>query len=514
VAPGTERRRRRHPGAAAGGGAAASRGQELSSALPVERCQVDLPVGIAFRLRELRWGRGAATRIERFESIHWDTPDLRLAGWDAGLRYRRGRGWRVTLAGWPEAGAFRRVFVDLEGGQSAPPAEALRLLSPYLRGAEVQQVARLRHLETARRVGELWAIHQVVSLLVDRHAVAHARRVSVRSHGPLGGERRALAALRKAGVEGTTPQSLIAELVGAAAPRWRERPLDRESTVTEAVSAALRDYAARLVRNEAIVLEGSDPEGVHQARVACRRYRSALQTFAPVLEPAWTAELRDELGTVATDLGAVRDTEVLLMRLRTSAAARGVDGEATERLLSRLVGERVLARDVLISVIESDEHRELLERLLAAAAQPAVLPATAGQPASAVLLPLMEASWRKLARRVRRLDARPSDDDLHQVRIAAKKCRYAVLALVPLLGEGPARTGARLGALQDALGEQHDAVVAGSWLQDAVLRAADPETAFTAGVLYGAERERAEAGREAWQESWRALDRRKGWGWM
>ena len=472
-------------------------------------------MGIAFRLRQLRWGRTAATRIERFETIHWDTPDFRLAAWDAGLRYRHGRGWRVTLADWPDGSGFRRMFVDLEGGPSSPPAGALRLLSPYLRGAELRQVARLRHLETERQVGELWAIHQVVSLLVERRAVAHARRVSLRSHGPLTGTRQALAALRKAGVVDTTTLPLLTELVGPeAAPGWRETPLDRDSSVAQAVTAALRDNAARLIRNEAIVLEGSDPEGVHQARVACRRYRSALQTFAPVLEPAWTAELRAELGTLGTDLGAVRDTEVLLMRLRASAAARGVEGDATERLLSRLVGERVLVRDVLISVVESHEHGELLERLLAAASHPALLPETADQPAPAVLLPLMGASWRKLARRARRLDAHPSDVDLHQLRIAAKKCRYAVLALVPLLGDGPARIGVRLGTLQDTLGDQHDAVVAGNWLQEAVGRAADPETAFAAGVLYAIERERAEAGRETWREPWAALDRKKGWGWM
>ena len=472
-------------------------------------------MGIAFRLRQLRWGRAAATRIERFETIHWDTPDFRLAAWDAGLRYRRGRGWRVTLADWPEGPGFRRMFVDLEGGQASPPAEALRLLSPYLQGVELRQVARLRHLETGRQVGELWAIHQVVSLLVERHAVAHARRVSLRSHDPLTGTRRALAALRKAGVVDTTTVPLLAELVGPEAePAWRETPLDGDSSVAQAVTAALRDYAARLVRNEAIVLEGSDPEGVHQARVACRRYRSALQTFGPVLEATWTAELRAELGTLATDLGAVRDTEVLLMRLRASAAARGVEGEATERLLSRLVGERVLARDVLVSVVESHEHGELLDRLLVAASHPALLPGTADHPAPVVLKPLVDASWRKLARRAGRLDAHPGDDELHQLRIAAKKCRYAVLALVPLLGDGPARIGARLGTLQDTLGDQHDAVVAGNWLQEAVRRAPDPEMAFTAGVLYGVERERAEAGREAWREPWAALDRKKGWGWM
>jgi CHAD domain-containing protein len=126
----------------------------------------------------------------------------------------------------------------------------------------------------------------------------------------------------------------------------------------------------------------------------------------------------------------------------------------------------------------------------------------------------MGASWRKLARRAHRLDDHPGDVDLHQLRIAAKKCRYAVLALVPLLGDGPARIAARLGTLQDTLGDQHDAVVAGNWLQEAVGRATDPEIAFAAGVLYGVERERADAGREAWREPWAALARKKGWGWM
>ena len=84
-----------------------------------------------------------------------------------------------------------------------------------------------------------------------------------------------------------------------------------------------------------------------------------------------------------------------------------------------------------------------------------------------------------------------------------------MLALVPVLGDGPAATGALLGTLQDALGEQHDAVVAGDWLR----QAADPETAFAAGILFGAERERAEAGREAWREPWAALVRKKQWHW-
>ncbi|MGD1034119.1 MAG: CHAD domain-containing protein [Candidatus Dormibacteria bacterium] len=477
---------------------------------PVERCQVDLPVGTAFRLRQLRWGRTATTRIERFETIHWDTPDFRLAAWDAGLRYRRGRGWRVTLAGWPQTGCFRSISLDLEGGPVAPPPEALRLLSGYLGDAAPEPAARIRHLESRRDVEDLACVHQVVSLLVERRAVAHARRVSLRGGEELTGARRALAALRRVGVEETTVQPLLGELVGpAAAPRWRELQLDPTSTVAATVTAALRDYAARLVRNQALLLEGSDPEGIHQARVACRRFRSALQTFGPVLDPAWAETLRADLGSLAADLGAVRDAEVLLMRLRGSAAERGLEPEATERLLAHLDGDRVRAREVLLRRIGSPEHREQLERTLEAAAHPSLLPEAAVQPAVEVLMPLVAGSWRKLRRRASGLGAHPADDELHRLRILAKRCRYAVLALAPVLGEGPARTGALLGGLQDALGDQHDAVVAGDWLR----QFATGETAFAAGILYGVERELAEVGREAWRGPWAKLLRRKQWGW-
>jgi CHAD domain-containing protein len=164
---------------------------------------------------------------------------------------------------------------------------------------------------------------------------------------------------------------------------------------------------------------------------------------------------------------------------------------------------------VLLRRIGSPEHREQLERTLEAAAHPSLLPEAAVQPAVEVLMPLVAGSWRKLRRRAGGLGAHPADDELHRLRILAKRCRYAVLALAPVLGEGPARTGALLGGLQDALGDQHDAVVAGDWLR----QFATGETAFAAGILYGVERELAEVGREAWRGPWAKLLRRKQWGW-
>jgi CHAD domain-containing protein len=287
--------------------------------------------------------------------------------------------------------------------------------------------------------------------------------------------------------------------------------LDATSTVAAAVTAALRDFYARLVRNQPLVLEGSDPEGIHQARVACRRLSSALQTFASVLDAQWAEALRIDLGSLTDELGAVRDTEVLLMRLRASAAqAPGLDLQLAERLLGQLEEQRSAAREALLRRVGSEEHRVHLDRLMAAVTEPAVLDAVAGLPAVELLTPLVEASWRRLRRQVSRIGDHPDDAGLHRTRILAKRCRYAVLALAPIAGDEADRTGILLGDLQDALGEQHDAVVAADWLR----RAADRQTAFTAGVLYGRERQLAEAGMTAWKEPWRALTRKSRWRWL
>ena len=64
----------------------------------------------------------------------------------------------------------------------------------------------------------------------------------------------------------------------------------------------------------------TDPEGVHQARVATRRLRSDLRTFRPLLDREWASALRTELDWLARELGVVRDGDVMLERMRTHAS--------------------------------------------------------------------------------------------------------------------------------------------------------------------------------------------------
>jgi inorganic triphosphatase YgiF len=60
------------------------------------------------------------------------------------------------------------------------------------------------------------------------------------------------------------------------------------------VQRRLAKQVAELLRRDSQIRRGED-EGVHRARVACRRLRSALATFRPLLDREVTDPLRDEI---------------------------------------------------------------------------------------------------------------------------------------------------------------------------------------------------------------------------
>jgi CHAD domain-containing protein len=180
--------------------------------------------------------------------------------------------------------------------------------------------------------------------------------------------------------------------------------------------------------------------------------------------------LRDELGWLAGVLGAVRDRDVMLERM-----VRRVDG------------------------------------LVEAANAPLLLP-EAELPAKDVLPGLVRQPLRALTRQVKALADGGSDDELHQVRIQAKRARYAAEAVAPVLGKRARRRALAAAGLQETLGEHQDAVVAERWLRAWVQRSRSLPVAFTTGELAGMERAAAAEARARWPGAWRAFStRRAGW---
>ncbi len=288
---------------------------------------------------------------------------------------------------------------------------------------------------------------------------------------------------------------------------------ETDATAAELVTAALVRSVSRVIDHEAGVRSGEDAEDVHQARVGTRRLRSDLRSFRKLLEASWARELRDAVKPLADRLGAVRDADVLLGRLRRRVQELAEkDLIPAGLLLRRLEAERTRARQDLLTWMEGPDYALLRERLLAAARHPALLP-RARLPALELLGPMVERRWKRLARSVEALSSPPSSGELHQIRIRAKRCRYAAECLVPVAGR-PAREFAKAMAhVQDVLGEHQDATVAAAWLREAA-RSGPAEEAFVAGELVARERRAAEEARALWPEAWRSASKRRLRGWL
>src|SRR5262249_14590139 len=128
--------------------------------------------------------------------------------------------------------------------------------------------------------------------------------------------------LRAAGAATGTFTPKHVRALGAMGPADLVRPcgtLSRKGSAGDVGTEALRADARRGLSHDPLVrLRIPLPDGdtaVHQMRVGCRRLRSDLRTFAPLLDKAWVARLRTELGWIAEVLGGARDAEVLRARL-------------------------------------------------------------------------------------------------------------------------------------------------------------------------------------------------------
>jgi CHAD domain-containing protein len=236
--------------------------------------------------------------------------------------------------------------------------------------------------------------------------------------------------------------------------------------------------------------------------VATRRLRSDLRTFAPLLDEGWADGLRDELSWLADLLGGVRDLDVLAGRFadRIAALAPG-DRAGAKGLVVRLERQDAAARATLAAGMTSDRYRALLDAVVRAAQSPPARKGTEGSKARDAFPALAAKPWRQLSRAVAQLSSPPADDDLHRVRIAAKRCRYAVEATEAVSGRAAARLAKRLAGLQGVLGDLHDAVVAEQWLRDTA-KDLTPRQALSAGLMIGAEQADAARCRAHWRPAW------------
>lgn len=277
--------------------------------------------------------------------------------------------------------------------------------------------------------------------------------------------------------------------------------MSSSETAGRIVGARLVEQLDVLDREVAAVREGH-AEGVHQARIACRRLRSALATFRPLFDADVTDPVREELRWLGLTLSDERDRHVVGQRLLAMLA------EEPLKLVAGPVASRLRAA-YLVSTqvpVELDSPRwvELRQRLGELVADPPWT-AKAERPADRTVRKRVRA---EVARVESRYDVLGSADDLdgaaHDLRKAAKRLRYAAETWEPVGGKDAARVVAAAKLLTSHLGDRQDTIVSRSHLA-ALAREADAagEPTFSYGRLHAREQQRAEALDAALPELWR-----------
>lgn len=450
------------------------------SAVPVET-ELKLAVSPAelatLRARLAPFGR---PRRATLVSVYYDTDDLRLARSRAALRLRRsGRRWVQTFKTGESLAAYATR------GEWETPAPGGRLHPELLRDSPLAKLLGKRALDklaprfATRFLRETWQIERddaAIEVALDHGAVQTpdgARsepilelELELKRGAPAGLLALALElagddlALRPApaskaarGVRlaaGLAPSPAKANAEGFAA---RLRKKDSAAAALRAVAAQAAELVAA---NAQGALVGEEPEFIHQARVALRRLRSALRLLGDGSDP-FPDDLLEELRWLARSLGAARDADVLLLdTLPRIEADAGLTAAQLRRLRAAVQAERQRAGREARATLAGPRFARLSLRLL----QWSAGPPPAGPALRDVAPKLARRAQRRLAVQSRFFAAQ-SPERRHRVRILAKRLRYALDLLAPLLSrKATAQRIERLARLQDLLGELNDARVA------------------------------------------------------
>ena len=470
-------------------------------------------------LHELPGVASVAQPVElQLEAVYFDTAAYDLAAAKVTLRRRTGGeddGWHVKLP--ISSGERLEIRHPLGRAVRKVPIQVVRTVRVHVRDNELVPVVTLATRRIVHRLldadGEVLAevSDDEVTSTVDG-ATESWREWEVEL---VNGEQELLEAatplLLAAGASPASGPSKLARALGDRVPAPDSWELPAKPVTADLFHA----YAAAQVK--AIYLRDPEvrrdlPDSVHKMRVATRRLRSALATYRPVVDREAGDLIRAELKWLAGELGGMRDAEVLREHFSTA-----VDAQPAELVMGRVAGviddhlRRVYreARVQALAALESERYFRLLDTLDELLSEP---PLTSESPRKAAkqLPDLLKHDWKRMRKAVRRMenadDIAERDHELHEIRKAAKRLRYAAESAEPVLGSKATELVGRAEQAQEVLGDHQDSVVARELIRQLAVQVhLDGGNAFTFGRLHAAEEQRGERSYWEFLELWPTL---------
>ena len=437
-------------------------------------------------------GGSVDTSEVQLVSTYFDTEDLDLLSRGITVRRRRGdadTGWHTKV---PADKARTEIRLPLGAGEDAVvPDDMMRLLVGAALGKSVEQVATLTSLRRVYRLLDRDGC--VAAELVDdtvtvdiAGADGHGWREWEVELGPAGSKStlgRVGKILEAAGARRSAHPSKLHRALRSSAKPPREGAIG-------AVADYLDQQTQAIFAGDVYLRRGMDP--IHSTRVAIRRYRSTLRVFGDLFDDHRASHVEAELSWYANLLGDVRDRQV--QRARFSESVHELPNElllgpVAARIENDLLAEQIRAREVVATELDGERYRALLAELRDFSRE---LPVeeSASRLRDDELDKMARKAEKKAAKRVAQAIDGGDEEALHRARKAAKRARYAVELVEPIVGKKEAKARiARFKSVQEILGEHQDAVVAADALLGLGRTAGSTpgENGFTFGLLYARE---------------------------
>ena len=312
----------------------------------------------------------------------------------------------------------------------------------------------------------------------------------------------------------------------ALADGWEAKPhkaksinLPTDMSTEEAFVAIVNNCLDQLRANEEAVLSIEDDEAIHQFRVALRRLRAIVSAYRDLVDDDVQAMISIDLRWMQRQFGPARDLDVLIAETLQPIHARLRGQAAFDQLIETAETARTEARRAAHLAIENPRYVAMLiqfyRHLHSGDWRRASGRARLGAPIADFARPLLQSRHKRLLKLGARYQALP-ENELHRLRILAKKMRYAAEAFHSLYKPKAAKKYlTSLATIQDSLGSLNDAFVSRQLLAGLAQRLmtdrgmAEADANLLQGLVLGWQAARIDRDLNSFQQVWQGFAEEK-----
>ena len=291
--------------------------------------------------------------------------------------------------------------------------------------------------------------------------------------------------------------------------------LSRLTPVARAASSVLRAVLLDLLEKVPEARSDDSKKGIHDLRVAVKRFREAFRLFRSVLRKKTFRRHREWIEDLNDALGEVRDRDVALVQLRKLTAGFAEPPASVADLPARIESERLVAADALAAMLDRLQL-EGVPAQLAAQIESLEQQAVSGRPTHEFARERVRERLFDVRARWGAARREATPESLHRARIGNKRLRYAIEPFSHMLGKEVRRLYRSASRFHDVLGDLHDADSMAVMLETSMAGASKAERRAWEGLSVKVIRGRRVALRKAfsladkleplWDEAQRAVE--------